>query len=185
MIGAAGGAGGAVRGVVEEDAFDEDLGEIHQVIVTADVGEFVEKDGLDLSGGEACEKAYGQQDDGSDVADDDRDFREAGFEKGDRAVHVKFGLEVGEAVAPEVGDGADAGAAEAAGGEPTGQAFEVEEDESDEPERDQPGGVVGRSGNGGQGWGHVRRKCYCRAVRRDRQDRCRGIRQLSTECDAE
>ena len=42
-------------GVVEEDAFDEDLGEIHQVIVTADVGEFVEEDGFYLSGGEAGE----------------------------------------------------------------------------------------------------------------------------------
>jgi hypothetical protein len=51
-------------GMVEEECFDGGLDEVDEVVVSPDVGEFVEDDGFDLVFGEMGECACGYEDDG-------------------------------------------------------------------------------------------------------------------------
>ncbi len=47
--------------VVEQQRLDESLEQVHQVIVSADVGQFVCEDGLDLRRRQACQDGGGYQ----------------------------------------------------------------------------------------------------------------------------
>ncbi len=76
-------------GVVEEEGFDEGLQEIDEIIVAANVGEFVGEDGLELRGGKTGEEGCGEKDERAEEADDEGrcDERGLGECEGTRDVH--------------------------------------------------------------------------------------------------
>ena len=84
------------------------------------------------------------------IADHHGHFGEAGFEQhdGPRESHARGKRR--QTPAPHVGGGTDPMAAQAPRGEPEGQAAELEEEDSGEPEGRQPGQEVGGAERGRQ-----------------------------------
>ena len=58
------------RRVVEQESLDDHLGEVHEVVVAADVCEFVREQSLELRGGLPGERAQRHEDDGPEPAED-------------------------------------------------------------------------------------------------------------------
>ncbi len=50
-------------GVVEEEGFDDALDQVHEIVVAADVGEFVSEEVVEMFDGHACDGGDGYQDD--------------------------------------------------------------------------------------------------------------------------
>jgi hypothetical protein len=93
-------------GVVEEESFDRDLQEVDEIVMAADVGEFVGEDGLELGDGQLADEGGGEEDDGMEIADDGGGGDKSGLEEGDGAADVQAGGEVvglGEQVGRERG----------------------------------------------------------------------------------
>ena len=124
-------------GVVEDQALDEDLEQVNEIVVAADVRQFVEKQRFHLRGRKPGEQSYRHQNDWAQEADNERDVGQAGFKKHDRRGDAQAGREVCEALLPRSG-AADAGAAQAARADPAGETARRENGDARDPEGGKP-----------------------------------------------
>ena len=103
------------------------------------MGEFVGEDGVGFGGGKAGGKRGREEDHGLEPADDLGRGDAVGEAVGDAAADAEFGLEVGDARAPCVGEGAGAAVAEPLYEGELAEPTELEHEDADEPERDEQG----------------------------------------------
>jgi len=94
-------------GVVEEEHFDGALKEVHQVVVAADVGQFVGQQGLHELGGHPREDGGGQEDDGAPDSSSNRAIQRLYHPQNHRAVQSKREGKAVQAILPgrSVGEG--------------------------------------------------------------------------------
>ena len=100
-------------GVIEEQAFDEGLHQVHQIILTEDVRQFVNENGFYLRDGQTGEQAHGHQNHGARVADDYRHFGQTRFEERSRLGDAQPPREPVETLLPIGRRAANAGEAQA------------------------------------------------------------------------
>jgi len=106
-------------GVIERQAFHENLQQIHQIIVPPDMRQFVQQDGFHLVGAQTCEQPHRYQDHGTKMAHDHGHLSQTGFEQGDRPGKPQSCAEAVETALPRVRWTADSGVAQASRGHPT------------------------------------------------------------------
>ena len=99
----------------------------------------MQQNGFDLPGRKACQKAQRHQDHRPYIADDNRDFGEAGLEQRDRPREPDARGKPGEPPLPGIGRATHAPPAQTLRGNPACQSTQLEHQDSRDPERRQPG----------------------------------------------
>jgi hypothetical protein len=124
--------------VKEEECLDEILQEIDEVIVPADVGEFMGEDGFQLRGGEAGENACGHEHHGRKPADDRRRSEGGRNEKAHGAGDFQGGGKFRETHLPRPIDHRNGAANPTAHTQPAHQKARGEEEDARGPQRHRP-----------------------------------------------
>ena len=125
--------------MVEEERFGCALQNVDEVIVAADVGEFVGEDGLELCGGKTGEKRGGNEDERAEKSDDERGGDERGLRETDIAGDAHSFGEVMQYGKKRRRRGSVVEGAEAMKCDPAAEIVEGEKKDSENPERDEGG----------------------------------------------
>ncbi|HEY9010976.1 MAG TPA: hypothetical protein VIN06_08145, partial [Devosia sp.] len=125
--------------MVEEERLDDELEEVDEVIVAADVGEFVDEDRLDLVGRQRGEEGGGDDEHRFPPAEDGGNVDLRGGDEADGARDLQLGAERVEAVAPVSINNGPARVAEVVKGEPAEDQLGAEDEDAHAPREDEIG----------------------------------------------
>jgi hypothetical protein len=125
--------------VVEEQRFNHGLGEVHEIVVAADMRQLVEEEGLEVRGGEAGEGARGHEHQGPEPADYGRRFDEGRDQQANGSRDGDAGLQPVERLLPFGGRGSNGLRAEPRGNQTASEQPHPERPGSREPDADHPG----------------------------------------------
>ena len=128
-------------GVIEEEGFHDDLEDVDEIVVAADVGEFMGEDGFELIRGKARKDGGRDEDDGLEPAEEERGGDAEGFFDLDGEGDAKAVGEVVEFLLDVRGYIASAKGAEALEEEPAAEMPEAEGEDAEAPEGDGVGEI--------------------------------------------
>jgi hypothetical protein len=110
------------RRMEEQQALGDGLEQVQQVVVAANVGEFVNENRFHLSGREAGEESDGRQDGRAQIAQDHRHIGKTGFQQDHRPGNPQAGRERLQPALPWLGRAAYAPASDPADANPARQS---------------------------------------------------------------
>ena len=124
--------------IVEQQRLRRHLQQVDQIIVTADVRQFMQQNGFHLSRAQARDQTHRHQNHGAKIPDDKGYVGQAGFQQSDRPGQPHASAEAVQAALPSIRRTTNSGVAETPGGHPTQQAAQMEEEHSGESHVEYP-----------------------------------------------